>query len=199
MNTLPPHSHTTELKRLILADGLPAEIESGGQRRALRYRTVILRETTVADERWAVQHAERVMLVGGAHKLLVSDHEFRLAMTLRHCERFEVDGQTLDQAVLSVDLLGKLSTHDLALIEERVFLIELAAQVRYGQLTQAQFDAVVQARLDGAAPAASLPSPQHLGQATKLGAHGAELESGPAMLADYAGGDAQNTLAGTGR
>lgn len=197
MSNSPPTSIIADLKRLILADGLPAETQSGGQRRELHYRVVILRETSVADERWAVQQAERVMLINGQHKLLVSEHEFRLALTLRHCERFEADTQQLDQNVLSLELLGKLSTHDLALIEERVFLIELAAQVRYGQLSQADFEAVVQARNSGAAKVQ--PAPQPVGQTTELGADGAQLESGPAMLADFTGANAQSKARGARR
>lgn len=179
-----------DLYSLVLVDGLAAE--SGGK--TLRYRTVRLRETTVADERAAVRMAERVVTVGGVPKLLVSDADFRYAMTLRHCERFTCDGMTLPQAVLDLDVFGKLSPHDLQLIEERVVLITLAAQVRYGVLTQAEFDAFVAGR----APTGGAASPQPVGQAAGVGPVAGVLESGPALLADYAGGAAHGTAAGHG-
>lgn len=71
-----------------LVDGLPSQI--GEQK--VRYRTVRLRETTVADEFAAVELAERVVSIQGKSTLLVSDELYRVAMTLRHVERFECAG-----------------------------------------------------------------------------------------------------------
>jgi len=52
------------LHTLTLVDGIPVERDG----KTLRYRTVRLRETTVADERAANRLAERVMTVGGVPK-----------------------------------------------------------------------------------------------------------------------------------
>lgn len=166
-----------DLYTLILADGLP--VESAGK--TLRYRVVKLRETTVADERAAQRAAERVVNVGGQPRLLVSEADFRYALTIRHVESLECDGTKLPQAVLDMDVLGKLSSHDLGLIEQRVFLINLAAEVRYGNVSQEQFDQIVSGK---AAPGAS---PQFAGQAAGVGADAALPESGPALLADFIG------------
>ena len=180
------------LHTLTLADGLPVEREG----KTIRYRTVHLRETTVADERAAQRLAERVMLVGGTPRLMVSEADFRYALTMRHIEAFECDGQRIQQAMIDLDLVGKLSSHDLGLIEQRVFLVTLAAEVRYGTMTQAEFDALV----SGQSPkAAGAQTPQPVGQAAELGQAAAHSQPGPALLADYVGDAAAGTPAGDGR
>jgi len=178
------------LNRLTLVDGIA--VERDGQ--TLRYRVVHLRETTVADERAATRMAERVVMVSGAPKLLVSEADFRFAMTLRHIERLECDGLVLQGPVLDLDLLGKLSPHDLGLVEQRVFLVAMAAEVRYGNLSQAEFDAL----LAGTQPKAP-GAPQPVGQAASVGEAPDHAQPGPAMLADYAGGGAPGAPAGDGR
>ena len=195
MNTSTPSAASSDviddLYALILADGLPVEVQG----KTIRYRTVRLRETSVADERAAARLAERVMIVGGSPKLLVSDSEFRYALTMRHIDYLACDGVKIGQAVLDLEILGKLSPHDLQLIEARVVLITLAAQVRYGVITQAEFDVYAAGQVPaGAAPAA----PQPVGQAAGVGADAAAPESGPAMLADYAGAGAAGAAAGHG-
>lgn len=179
------------LFNLLLVDGLPVQREG----KTIRYRVVHLRETTVADERMANRLAERVMVVGGAPKLMTSESDFRYALTMRHIEAFECEGQRIGQAVIDLDLLGKLSSHDLGLIEGRVFLITMAAEVRYGNLSEAEFNAVLAGQQVPAGPAA----PQPVGQAAELGQADPEPQPGPALLADYAGSAAGGAPAGDGR
>lgn len=183
---------TDTLQTLTLADGLPVQSEG----KTIRYRTVHLRETTVADERWAQRQAERVVVVAGAHKLLVSDADFRFALTCRHIEAFECDGQRIGQAVIDLELLGKLSAHDLGLIEQRIFLLTLAAEVRYGHISQADFDAIASGTKQ---PDQAHGAPQPVGQVAELGAAAAQPEPGPALLADYAGHAADSAPARHGR
>lgn len=179
-----------DLFKLTLVDGIGVERDG----KTLRYREVRLRETTVADERAANRMAERIVTVGGTPKLLVSDADFRYALTLRHIDAIGCDGLTLAGPLLDLELFGKLSSHDLGLIEQRVFLITMAAEVRYGNLSQQEFDRI--AAGDGM-PAASAPQPA--GQAAELGPSGPGAESGPALLADYAGDPAHGAPAGDGR
>jgi phage FluMu protein gp41 len=179
-----------DIYSLVLVDGLPAE--SGGK--TLKYRTVKLRETTVADERAAARLAERLMVVGGVPKLIVSESDFRYALTMRHCEKFVCDSMEIPLAILDLDLFGKLSTHDLQLIEERVFLVTLAAQVRYGTVTPQEFEAYAR----GQQANATAPSPQHVGQTAAVGAPAAHAGAGPALLADYAGDAANRSPASDG-
>jgi phage FluMu protein gp41 len=176
-----------DLFNLHLVDGIAVQSEG----KTLRYKAVRLRETSVADERAANLMAERVVIVGGMPKLMASESDFRYAMTMRHIEHFGCDGLRIPLELIDLDLFGKLSSHDLGLIEERVFLITMAAEVRYGAMTQAEFDALLASK----APAA----PQPGGQAAELGSHGPESESGPALLADYAGAAAHRPAAGDGR
>lgn len=166
---------------LTLMDGLP--VQSDG--REIRYRNVRLRETNIFDEREAQKVAERVVTVGGQPRLMVSDADFRYALTLRHVDWMECDGNKLHSAVLGDDVLGKLSSHDLGLIEKRVFLLTLAAEVRYGNMTQEQFDAVMRGQ-----EVKPTQAPQPVGPTTGMGANAAEPESGPTLLATYAGAGA---------
>lgn len=182
-----------DLMTLHLVDGLPTTLDG----RELRYRTVRLRETNVADERQAQRLSERVVMVGGVPKLMASDADFRFALTMLHVDAFEADGllPRLGRELIDAALMGKLSSHDLGLIEQRVFLIELAAEVRYGNMSQADFDAIVAGQHKGPA----LPqAPQPVGQADGLGAAAAVPESGPALLADYARNPATRAAAGHG-
>lgn len=178
-----------DLFSLTLADGLPVLRE--GQ--TIYYKNVRLRETGVAHERRAIQQSERVMVVAGVPKLLVSDADFRFALTAQHIESFECDGQTIPSAVIDLPLVSKLGTHDFGLIEKRVFLINLAAEVRYGNISQAEFDSVV----SGGKPAGAA-APQPVGQAADVGAMAPAPQSGPAVLADFTGSRAPGAPAGDG-
>lgn len=190
MDTNTPKTHINDLYKLVLDDGVPLERDG----KPVPYRTVHLRETTVGDERAALRMAERAVLVDGGYRLLVSDAEFRYAMTLRHIEALECDGTRLPQAMLGMDVLDKLSTRDLQLIELRIFLIEMAAQLRYGVITQEQFDAI----MGGQTQPQEAGAPKPVGQAASVGQAPAADRPVPAMLADYAGAPAHGTGAGDG-
>jgi phage FluMu protein gp41 len=183
-------SSIDELFTLVLVDGL--SVQSAGK--TIKYRTIKLRETNVADERIAQKWAERVAMINGVHKLVVSDADFRYCLTTRHIESFHCDGMSIPQAMVDMALTDKLSSHDFGLIEARVFLITLAAEVRYGNMTQAEFDRV----MEGGSPKATT-SPQRTGQTSELGQAAAQSESGPALLADFTGAATAGTPAGDAR
>ena len=170
-----------DLYTLTLADGLPVQTQSASGKQDLRYKLLRLRETTVLDVRYATRVAERVATHEGVPRLLVSDSDYDLAMTMRHCECFEADGLRIDQSVLDLELFAKISHHDLGLIQERIALIALAAQVRYGLLTQAQLEAI----LSGRDTAGGVAAPQPVGQAQTVGEPAAQPELGPALLTDF--------------
>lgn len=186
-----PPATIEDLFTLTLTDGLPTTVDG----KTIRYRTVRLRETNVADERAAQRLAERVMLVAGVPKLLVSEADFRYALTMRHIEAFECDGKRIDQATIDLELLGKLGSYDLGLIESRVFLITMAAEVRYGTLSEAEFDALVRGQ---APPSAGAAAPQRGGQVAGLGQAAVDPQPGPALLADFVGNPARGPAAGDG-
>jgi phage FluMu protein gp41 len=173
---------TSDLFRLVLRVGLPVEREG----KTIFYRDVRLREVSVADERWAVRQAERLVLWQGQPRLVVSDADHRLALTARHIQAFVCDGMTIDGDLIDLDLIGKLKPVDLAALEERVFIIEMTSKLRYGEITQADFDLLM--RGQGQAQGAAAPQP--VGPAAADGAAVAAGGQGPAVLADRSGGSA---------
>ncbi len=180
-----------ELYTLTLADGLPVELAG----KTIYYRTARLRDTNVADERKAEGLSERAMLVNGAYKLLVSESNFKHVLNMLHIEAFVCDGAEIPRAVIDLALYDKLSTRDLELLEQRIFMLTLAAEVRYGNMAQEEFEQI----MAGLAPVVAAQPPQPSGQAAGLGAHAQRPEPGPALLADYAGAAAQGAAAGAGR
>jgi phage FluMu protein gp41 len=183
-----------DIYTLRLHTGIPAKRQHGANKIDIYYNAVRLRETNVADQRWAVQQAERAVLVNGGYQLLESKADYKLALTLRHCESFSCDGEALPQSAMDLDTFGKLSDHDLALIEERIYLMELAAQVRYGALDEAVYKAVMTDHVAGKLGVKASPQPES--QATGVAAIAAEPELGPAMLTDFIGTSAHSPAAG---
>lgn len=173
-----PSSQAQSLHSVHLRVGLP--VRRGDK--TIYYKTVRLREVSVADERWAVRQAERVVLWQGEPRLLVSDDDFKLALTTRHIEAFVCDDAEIQLDEISLDMMGRLKPVDLAAIENRVFVMELALKVRYGEITQAAFDAYMKgtASQDQAAP-------QPVGPAADAGADARAAGSGPVVLASHAG------------
>lgn len=197
MNDIAPTASSVstieDLSTLLLADGLPAQMELAGARREIRYRRVKLREANVADQRVACKLSERVMIVGGQPKLMVSEAEYDLALTMRHIvslECLEAAGQRIDAAQMDLEMMGKLSVHDLGLLQERVYLMTLAAQVRYGIISAEDF-----ARMTGAAQPSEAASPQPLAQAAAMGDRAAQPEPSITMLADRSGAAAAGAAA----
>lgn len=163
------------LNILQLADGLPSQI--GGQK--VRYKTVHLRETSVADEMAAVELAERVVMHNGKPMLMMSNEIYRVAYNMRYIEKFAQSGMDdIGQDLLNLKMMGTLSPHDMHRIEERILLIELAAQVRYGLMSQEAFDRVFSGEEKGQ------PNPRSEGQTEELGEDGPQHQSGPQLLSD---------------
>lgn len=185
-----PAAKPDDLFTLTLLDGLPAKL--GGKE--IRYKVVKLRETSVADERKAEREAERCVEVNGAWRLVVSDSTFKHVLNMLHIESMACDDTVLDGHLIDLDLYDRLSSRDLARIEQRIFLVTLAAEVRYGNMTPAEFDAIC----DGLAPPAAPQSPQPSGQASDVGAPADQSGPGPAMLADYSGDHPQSAAEGDG-
>lgn len=177
-----------DLFRLVLVDGITLQADG----RDVTYKTVRLRETTVGDERIALRMVERAVLVDGEYRLMVSDADFRYALTLRHIEALECDGIKLTQAMLDLTFLDRLSNHDLQLIEQRIFLIEMAAQLRYGAISEEDFNLLL-----GGAPKEKA-SPKSEGPAEGVGQAHDSAQPVPALLADHSGAYSGGAGAGHG-
>lgn len=166
-----------ELLTLQLIDGLPSNV--GGK--SVFYKTVKLRETNVDDELVAVELAERVVYIKGKPTLLLSDEVYRVVLTMRHVDKFQCAGlDDIGLDVLDLKMFRRLSAFDMQRIEERCLLISLAAQVRYGLITQADFDKMI-----GGEEEQEPQAPRSEGQAEGVGGVGAEHQPGPSMLADH--------------
>lgn len=164
----------SDLYTLNLVDGLPSRV---GEKK-VAYRTVKLRETNVGDELAAVQLAERVVTLNGKPTLLMSDEVYRVALTMRHIERFVTAGlDDIGQDILTIEMMGRLSKHDFDLIEERCLMIGLAAQVRYGGLSQTDFDKIMAGKKNDSAPRSE-------GQSDGLGKTDSDDRAGPQLLSD---------------
>ena len=177
-----------DLFRLVLVDGITLQADG----RDVTYRTVRLRETTVGDERLALRMVERAVMVGGEYRLMVSDADFRYALTLRHIEALECDGVKLPQAMLDLSFLDRLSNHDLQLIEQRIFLIEMAAQLRYGAISQEDFNLL----MGGTSKEKATPQPE--GPVEGVGQALDSAQPVPALLADHSGAYSGGAGAGHG-
>jgi phage FluMu protein gp41 len=187
-----PPERIDDLFKLTLADGLPADV--GGK--TIRYQVITLRETNVADERRAEALSERAMNVNGGWKLLVSESNFKHALNMMHIASFHCDELVIPQALIDLAMYDKLSSRDLELIEQRIFLLTLASEVRYGNMSQADFEAITA----GLAPVKAVAaSPQPSGQTAGVASFDERPESGPALLADYAGAAAEGALKSDGR
>lgn len=170
---------TQDIFSLTLADGLPVKVGD----KDVKYKQVRLREIGVADDRIATRLAERVVYIDGRPTLLVSGTDHKYALTMRHIAKISGAGGEMLLDEIDLDVLGKLSLHDIGLIEERVFLVNLASKVRYGLITQEDFDKLV----SGKGNTAKAPQPQ--GQAQGMGGDAPGGESGPVMLTDFSGMD----------
>ncbi len=165
-----------EIFTLHLIDGLQSNV--GGK--PVFYKTLQLRETNVDDELIAVELAERVVYINGKPTLLLSDEVYRVVLTMRHVDKFQCAGlDDIGLDVLDLNMFRRLSTFDMQRIEERCLLISLAAQVRYGLITAADFDKMI-----GGDDEKGPHVPRSEGQAEGVGSVGAEHQPGPSMLAD---------------
>ncbi|MFI5448100.1 hypothetical protein [Polaromonas sp. UC242_47] len=115
-----PAVRIDNLYKLVLADGL--KLESGGK--DILYKVVSLRDTNVADERKAEALSERAMMVGGGWKLLVSDSNFKHVLNMLHIESFHCDDTVIPRGLIDLDMYDRLSSRDLELIEQRIFLAD---------------------------------------------------------------------------
>lgn len=174
------------INKLILVDGLPTTSGSSGNE--IRYKTVTLRETTVADERKAAELSERALYINGAWQLLPSEEIYAQAMAMLSCEKFECsDHDPIDNLVMDLDLFGKLSRYDLQAIQERVALVEAVSQLRHGLITDEQFQEMQTAVMGG-----NDQPKQPAGQADDVG----KADSAPVpiieRIPDDAGGSTQS-------
>lgn len=153
-----------DLQQLTLVDGL--SIRQGDS--DVVYKSVTLRESTVADEIKAAELAQQVGELNGRVVFAPNTDIYTHAMTMLCIVEFSGQGlEPLPAHAINLQTFGRLSRGDVSLIEERMQLIELSAQVRFGLITQQELDAALAESLGDEREAAQ--SKQPAGQDTELG------------------------------
>lgn len=181
----------SDLYTLRLIEGVPTTIGT----QEVRYRIVRLREICLEDQLAAVEAAERLVRVNGKNVLVLSDEIYAIALSSRHIERFEASGvEPIGRDLIDLKLMGRLHPLDMARIDERIALINLAAQARWGLVPEAKLEAVLAALdADGKpveAKDARDTAPRSPDPAEAVAdAHDA-ARPGPGMLTDYAAANA---------
>lgn len=151
----------TALNTVTLVDGYVTHNENNNP---IVYKSVVLRPATVAMDIRAIELAERIVHLNGKSTLMMSDSMYALAMTMQRIERFKCSGaEDIDHTLVDMSTIGKLSPHDVGLIEAQVFVMDLAEQVRYGKITQVQFDTLMAGESSDDEPTDSAP-PQPTGE-----------------------------------
>lgn len=146
------------LNRLNLVDGYASTID--GQ--PVVYKAVELKETTVADEDAAIEAASRPVKTREGWKLLLNEEAYRRHLVLRaikalHCPgHHAIEGSLLDA--------GQFSTWDWYAIESRLVLLEMAGQLRHGQIEPDEFSEAVARALGDTSDEAPAPPGRSDGQ-----------------------------------
>lgn len=136
-----PATTSIDPKVVTLQDGIKTEIDG----KEVPYTRVILRPATVAMDMQAIELSERLVMIGGVPTLKMSEEIYRIAMTMLRIERFEcVDSniQPIDHSLIDMRLMGRLHPYDMSRIEQGILLHDMSESLRYGNITQAQFDDV---------------------------------------------------------
>lgn len=134
------------------------------------YKRVILRPQTVAMDAKAIELSERLIMINGMPTLKMSEEIYRIAMTMLRIERFECTDGNLDpigHALIDLEMIGRLHPYDLIKIEQQVLVFDMVESLRFGNITQAQFDAM----FNNTAPKEAT-APQHEGEETGAGEMG---------------------------
>ena len=137
----PNKTEIIDPKVVILQYGLKTEIDG----KEVPYTRVILRPATVAMDMQAIELSERLVMIGGIPTLKMSEEIYRIAMTMLRIERLECTDSNvnpIDHTLIDMRLMGKLHPYDMSRIEQGILLHDMTESLRYGNITQAQFDAV---------------------------------------------------------
>ncbi|AXF86397.1 hypothetical protein DTO96_102151 [Ephemeroptericola cinctiostellae] len=155
-----PTTQPSDIGTAILADGYKTDIDG----KQVPYTIVKLRPATVGMDLDAIRLAERVVYINGKPALMLSDAVYRIAITMLRIDRLECTDsnvKAIGHSLMDMDMMARLTPHDLNIVEERIALYDLAEQVRYGNISQADFDAIFN---PSTADAAKQTTPQPTGE-----------------------------------
>lgn len=136
--TIKTNNQPIDPKVVDLHDGL---ITTQGDK-PIPYKRIILRSPTVDMDMRAIELSERLVMVNNLPTLKMSEEAYRIAMTMLRIERFECSGMSpIGHELIDLGMIGRLHTYDMAKIEHGILLYDMVESLRYGNITQAQFDA----------------------------------------------------------
>lgn len=107
------------------------------------YKTVMLRESCEAYLHDAIRQVQELRRTPDGMRLVHNQALFEAARIAAHIDRFTGSGPDLVSADIDLAVLGKLHPLDVALIAERLMHIELAAQLRWGMITQDEYELIL--------------------------------------------------------
>ena len=149
-----------QVNRVILKDGFKTEIDG----KTVPYTVVKLRPATVAMDMRAIELSERLVNVGGVLTLKMSEEMYRIAMTMQRIERVECSDAhiaPIGAELIDLNMISKLHPMDLARIEQQILIYDLYESYRFGNISQAQFEAAL---CGDAEPEPAAPQPAGEGQ-----------------------------------
>jgi hypothetical protein len=139
--TIKINNQTIDPKVVDLHDGLITTIND----KPVPYKRVILRPATIAMDMRAIELSERLVKIDGIPTLKMSEEVYRVAMTMLRIERFECSDATMSPIghdLIDMSTISRLHPFDMARIEQGILLLDMTESLRFGNITQSQFDAV---------------------------------------------------------
>ena len=131
----------TDLNQVKLHDGIITEIDG----KPIPYTRVILRPATIAMDMRAIELSERLVMLNDVPTLKMSEEIYRIAMTMLRIDRIECTDSNIKpigHELIDMRLMGRLHPYDMVRIEQAILLFDLSESLRYGNITQQQFDDV---------------------------------------------------------
>lgn len=117
------------------------------------YKRVYLRESCEQFLHDAIRQVQQLMRgADGRMHLVHNEALYEAARIARHIDRITGNGPELRQPDIDLALLGKMHPLDVARIAEQLLHIELAAQVRWGLITQDEYDLILLGKVIGKKP-----------------------------------------------
>lgn len=145
--------------RVTLVDGIKTMIGD----KEVPYTIAKLRPPSMDLDWRAINMAERVMMYNGIPTLMMSQEQYTIAMNMLRIERFECVDPSIPPiaaADIELDMFRRLHPLDNAKIEQGILLYDMAEAVRYGNITQAQFDAHFNPKPNDVKDAPPAPQPE---------------------------------------
>lgn len=126
-------------KLVTLHDGYVTKINE----KEVPYKRVILRPPCLGFDEQAIILAERLIMISGVPTLKMSEEIHKIAMTMLRIERFECTDSNIDpidSTLIDLTMMRKIHPLDFIKIEMGVVLFDMVEALRFGNITQKQFD-----------------------------------------------------------